>query len=848
MQFGTHFMTGLRPLPPEPRLSLPDQVRSEPVFIVLDVDGHVVAWPMDAEVLLGWSAEDVQGRFWSDVFDGGATLPTAYPYQSTYSDACQKVHASARYWQRCRSGVEVLIEDITFPLYGKDNELVGFGKSLRTVPGGLTGEAASSEDEAIVEQRQLEAAIAHAPVGVVVADARGVVLKMNEAHQRLWGIEPPVNVDLGQLANFRAWHLERPGRPRRPLELGEWPLVRALSGQTVKNEVFEIETFDVPPERKIVQASSAAVLDKQGNIVGAVISAVDVTAQHKAEAIERDTSARLKFVMDASRIGDWDLDLVNDTAQRSLIHDQCFGYPDGAPYWGRETFLEHVHPDDREWVERAFARAIAEVEDLDIECRVIWPDKSVHWIHAKGRFYANRGVLTRMTGIVQEITERKLASQQVLHASLHDPLTDLPNRAKLFGYAAHLLAHNRRSGQRAAIFFLDLDRFKQINDSHGHAVGDALLQEVAFRLRQCVRVEDFLVRLGGDEFLVLIQDIADVETAAEKARHLIERISAPYRIEGKSLTLGISVGISLFPEDGTDIDTLISHADLAMYQSKQTGRGQFSFYSRELAADAHLTRMIEHKLTETIREKGFHLAYQPIFDLTSGEITSVEALLRWSETDIGPEQFVPIAEATGMIGAVGGWLLDEVTSQHAAWQRLNLPPLPIAINISVVELRDSEFVDRFFDSLAKAGLPPDAIQIELTETTAMDDIEYKIGQLSKLRSRGVTIALDDFGTGHSSLTYLARLPVNKVKIDKSFIADLGANRVGQTITGAIVALSHNLGLDVVAEGVETQSTLDQVRALGCQQGQGFHLARPMSSDDFEAWYREYLGRNKTLPS
>ncbi|BES70278.1 hypothetical protein RE428_12960 [Marinobacter nanhaiticus D15-8W] len=838
-------MTDLRPFLPESAFSLFSEARSAPVFIVLDIDGFVVAWPVGAEALLGWSAEEAQGHYWTEILDGRDPLPTPLSYPS--AESCHEAETSARYWQRCWGGAEIFIEDITSPLYGKYNELVGFGKSLRRVTDESIGETISSGDDVLIEQRQLEAAIAHAPVGVVVADARGVVLKMNDAHQRLWGIEPPVNVDLGQLPNFRAWHLERPGRPRRPLELDEWPLVRALKGQTVTNEIFEIETFDVPPERKIVQASSAAVRDKQGNIVGAVISAVDVTAQHKAEAIERDTSARLKFVMDASRIGDWDLDLVNDTAQRSLIHDQCFGYPEGAPHWGRETFLEHVHPGDRAWVEGEFAKAVAEGKDLDVECRVVWPDGSIHWIHAQGRFYASQGRLTRMTGIVQEVTERKLASQQILHASLHDPLTDLPNRAKLFEYSSHLLAHNHRSGQQAATFFLDLDRFKQINDSHGHAVGDALLQEVALRLRQCVRAEDFLVRLGGDEFLVLYPEIADDETAAEMARNFIERVSAPYRIQGKSLTLGISVGISLFPKDGTDIDTLISHADLAMYQAKQSGRGQYSFYSRALAADARLKHIIEHKLSETIRDKGFHLAYQPIFDLTSGEIVSVEALLRWSDTNIGPEQFVPVAEATGMIGAVGGWLLDEVADQYAAWQNMNLPPLPIAINISVVELRDHEFVDRFFESLAKAGLPPDAIQVELTETTAMDDIEFKIGQLSKLRSRGVTIALDDFGTGHSSLTYLARLPVNKVKIDKSFITGLGSNSVSQTITGAIVALSRNLGLDVVAEGVETQSTLEHARALGCQQGQGFHLARPMTCDDFDAWYRKYLRRDKTLP-
>ncbi|WP_148863736.1 sensor domain-containing protein [Marinobacter fonticola] len=838
-------MSDLRRLSPEQRLLLLTRAAGDHAFIVLDVDGYVVDWPENAEKLLGWTEEDVQARHYSEIFSAGGLPAPPLPDPLARANASRQGELSS-YWQRCGDGTEFYAEDRTYPLFGERNEWLGFGKILRKVPDesarALT--VATSGDDRITEQRQFKAALAAAPIGIVVADADGVVLKMNAAHRRLWGIDPSFTVALEDISQFRAWWPANPGYPRRQLHSQDWPIVRALRGQNVQNELLDIETFGTTPVQKTILVSASAIRDEQDNILGAVVTASDVTTQQEVEAMERETSARLKFILEASRIGDWDLDLVNDVAHCSLIHDQCFGYPEGAPYWGRETFLEHVHPDDREWVASDLTKAIENGKDLDIECRVIWPDGSVHWIHAQGRFYTSHGYPTRMTGIIQEVTERKVADQQILHASLHDPLTDLPNRAKLFEYAEHLLAHSERTGRPSAVFFMDLDRFKRINDTHGHALGDALLKEAATRLRQCIRSEDFLVRLGGDEFLILFQDIADVHSVAETARLIIERVSEPYCIHGQELTLSASIGISLYPRDGADIDVLISHADLAMYQAKQGGRGQFSFYSAELAADTRLTRMIEQKLKIALHQEGFTLAYQPIFDLASGDVISIEALLRWNEMDVGPEQFIPIAEATGIIGSLGSWLLGQVSQQYAAWLTKRLPPLPIAINISVVELRDHEFVDRFLNTLTHASLEPGALQIELTETAAMDDIEHTIAQLAKLKSKGVTIALDDFGTGHSSLTYLARLPLTKVKIDKSFITSLGANSVSQTVTGAMVALSHNLGLEVVAEGIETQSTLEHVRSLGCQQGQGFHLARPMSSEAFEAWYREHLLRRE----
>lgn len=696
------------------------------------------------------------------------------------------------------------------------------------------------------ERNRLDALLEAVPVGILVADATGNIVEVNRETVRLFGEKRYPRVGEDGDGRLRGWWADGSERHGQPVQLHEWPLFRALHGAERPNEILELETFHDEPIRRVCLTSAAPVRTGEGIISGAVVAVMDISGKVEAEASLRETAERLQFTLDSAQIGTWELDLATRTSQQSLRHDQCFGYLEPINDWGTGRFLQSVHPEDRDRVARNLESAAEGLVDLHLECRVIWPDDSVHWVAIHGSVYETHGKPARLVGIIFDITERRQAEDRVRHASLHDPLTGLPNRAMLFEYANRLLPHNRRTNQPAAAFFLDLDRFKPINDSHGHEVGDAVLREVANRLTETLRSEDLVVRLGGDEFLVLLQDIKGSGDASDVARHILDKMSEPYAVGELKLSLSASIGISVFPRDGQDIDALVSNADLAMYRAKQAGRNNFQYYSLEFEARMRRQLRIEQRLKSALNNDDFHLYYQPVLDIQTGELVSVEALLRWQEEGIGPAEFVPIAEATGIINPIGRWLLQEASRQHKAWLEQGLPPVPIAVNVSAVEFRDRNFADRFRKILRDQGIAASAVQLEVTETAVMDDFDHAIAVLSELRALGVTILLDDFGIGHSSLAYLARLPLDKVKIDKSFVSVLESDVASRAVAEAMIALGRTLKLIVVAEGIESASLLDYVRGHGCAQGQGFFLGGPMSASEFKNWYLEHVKGNRGL--
>ncbi len=518
---------------------------------------------------------------------------------------------------------------------------------------------------------------------------------------------------------------------------------------------------------------------------------------------------------------------------------RLFGMPANAGVCF-ETVLQGIHPEDRDAVMRELALASVDDGDgrFDIEHRVLArADGRVRWLQVRGRYFFDAdGHPVRCVGTALDVSERKRSEERIRQTALHDQLTGLPNRGWLFESARHVFGRARRASLCAGVLFIDLDRFKPINDNHGHEIGDKVLQEVARRLRACVREEDLVVRLGGDEFLVLLPEIVQASTAEEVARHMLQYTRQPYWIDGLEFTLSLSAGISIFPRDGVDLDTLIHHADVAMYQAKLTGRDNVQYYSRELAARAQKQSRIEQQLRSALSRQTFCLHYQPVIDLQTAQVVGVEALVRWPHEDIGPDQFVPVAEATGHIGRLGAWVIREACRQHKSWRERGLPPIPIAVNVSAIQLRQHDFVEQFSQWLADGEVDPDGLQLEVTETTLIEQLDSATAVLARLRALGVKIALDDFGTGYSSLNYLSRLPINKIKVDKSFIQRLQHDAASRAITEAVIALGHALKLEVVAEGIECEQVLRHLREMGCTQAQGFHVCPPVPADAFEAWF------------
>lgn len=452
-----------------------------------------------------------------------------------------------------------------------------------------------------------------------------------------------------------------------------------------------------------------------------------------------------------------------------------------------------------------------------------------------------RGEVSHYIGIFFDISEQKQAAEHIDRLAHYDSLTNLPNRLLFYERCLHALERARRENSQVAVLFLDLDHFKHVNDSLGHPVGDALLQVVAQRLKQQLREEDTVARLGGDEFIVVLEDVTAPADAEWVARKLLAAFVEPFPVRGHDLSLGISIGISLFPTDGEDVTSLVKNADIALYRAKAQGRGGFQFFESYLTQVAAERLYLEGELRKAARRGELAIHYQPQHRLTDGCMVGAEALLRWHHPKLGqvpPDRFIPIAEDSGLIVPIGAWVLQEACRQAKAWLDEGVPLERIAVNLSGVQIQRGDIVATVCRILTETGLPPERLELEITETYIMRQAERDIRVLEQLRDYGVNLAIDDFGTGQSSLGYLKRLPVDKLKIDRSFVMDIPQDADDAAITRAIVALGHSLRLRVLAEGVETPEQVAFLKELGCDAAQGYYYSKPIDAAAFETYRRD----------
>ncbi|MFT3758128.1 putative bifunctional diguanylate cyclase/phosphodiesterase [Thauera sp.] len=502
-----------------------------------------------------------------------------------------------------------------------------------------------------------------------------------------------------------------------------------------------------------------------------------------------------------------------------------------------------IHPDALRPFQHEFQAVLQGQRMRDFECS---------FVHKSGWvvFLTWSAVLSRDHGVIvcvgRDVTERKQAEQRIRYLATHDGLTGLPNRNLVQDRIQQVIAHVRRSGRLLALLFLDLDRFKVINDCYGHPFGDAVLKAAARRLASLVREGDTVARQGGDEFLILLTDLRQTADAHEVARKIVQALKTPLVVQGREVHLTGSIGAAVFPQDGESADALIGNADVAMYRAKSLGRNTCQFFTREMSMETQRRVNLETRLHDALALGQFQLAYQPKVDLRTGRITGCEALLRWHHPELGmvpPGQFIPIAEDSGLIVPIGDWVLRTACAQAKAWCEAGLPPVTVAVNISARQFLQQDVVDWVTGTLHSTGLPPELLELELTESLIAQDVEKVIATFGRLRDAGVKLSIDDFGTGYSNLGYLKRFPADTLKIDQSFVRDMLTDPEDATIVLAVISLAHNLGFKVIAEGVETEAQRDFLSRNRCDEIQGYYFSKPVSAAAFE----DLLRGDKRLP-
>ena len=453
------------------------------------------------------------------------------------------------------------------------------------------------------------------------------------------------------------------------------------------------------------------------------------------------------------------------------------------------------------------------------------------------------GVITQYAAVFSDISERKRTEERIKNLAYFDVLTGLPNRRLFTDRLQVAIAHAHRHGAQLAIMFLDLDLFKRINDSLGHGIGDQVLCEVAERLQHCVREGDTVARLGGDEFVILLPELEHVEDAAKMADRVISHVKQPLKVDEHELYVTTSVGIAVYPEDGLTDEMLIKNADTAMYRAKDLGRNSYQLYTPSMNARSFERLTMESSLRHALPRQELTLVYQGKIDLISGHMSGVEALVRWRHPEMGlvsPVEFIPLAENMGLISEIGAWVLNAACRQCQSWFELGLPRVRMAVNVSTLQFREGDVAKLVKKALDDSGLPPQYLELEITESVLMQRVEENAKVLQELRSMGIHISIDDFGTGYSSLSYLKRMPIDALKIDRSFVNDITEDGDGAAIVSTIINLAHNLKLRAIAEGVETQAQAEFLRARGCDEIQGFLVSRPVSAEDLVSLFDRNL--------
>jgi diguanylate cyclase (GGDEF)-like protein/PAS domain S-box-containing protein len=788
-------------------------VENSPVAIyATDFDGVITFWNPAAERIFGYSREQTLGRFAPFVQD-------------------EKREEAANVRRRLIDGE--VITDLELVRRRSDGQLVtirGAGAPLRDDSDRITGllfvcsDITAAKRASVELERQahfMRALLDAIPNPVYFKDPEGRYQVKNRAWEELfgggtdWTGKTVADMFGHEIASIHEKHdrmlLDRPSSTTYEMQM---PLSSGDRRQMLYNKV--------------------SFVDQKGDVAGVIGVITDVTHYKETERALEASEARFRVLTESSidLVSVIDGDGVMQYQSAALRH--LLGF-DPVESIGRNVY-DLVHKDDAEHVRAAFRRLI-ETRALTepVEFRLRHRDGSWRTFESLGTNCLDNPHIRGLVWNSRDVTDRKVIQQRIQHLAYHDNLTGLPNRGLLQDRLARSIARAERAGRKVAVLFIDLDNFKNINDTLGHDVGDELLRQVSRRLSDCVRLEDTIARQGGDEFIVLLDNLDDGRNASIVAQKILNSLRLPLILGGTEQHVSGSVGIAVYPEDGRDAQTLMKNADTAMFHGKSLGKNTYQYFTAQMNIAVKRRMMLESALRRAVMQKDFVLHYQPQIDLETGDIIACEALVRWKTEDSGtvmPGDFIPLAEETGLINEIGEWVLREGCRQAKEWQDMGLARgRRMAINLSARQFADKGFLDMVTRVLVETGLPPNCLELEITESQVMRQTDGMIQLLNKLSEMGVQLAIDDFGTGYSSLSYLKRLPIQKLKIDQSFIRDITVDPNDTAIVVAIINMARSLDLDTIAEGVETAGQLALLRAKGCRVGQGFFFSAPLPSNE-----------------
>lgn len=791
--------------------------------VVTSPDGVITYWNRAAENLFGYAAEEAIGR---DVVE---VLPTAQPAQ-----------ASRRVLGTVASGDEVVGEILVRRRDGSFVPVLSHRTPIRDDAGTVTGiigvssdisELKKIETELYRSELRFRAIFDQATVGVAQSGLDGKLVLINSYFLALLGY---ARSDLMQKNFMEIIHpddLEQNVAQHRRL------ITRSITSYRRENRYIRRDGISVWTE-----STASLMLDRHGEPQHVLTVVSDIDARKRAERALQESEQRYRELVETSPDGI----LLNDLEGVILMANgklaTMLGY-EAAEQLKGVNVTAHLLEQDRARARGILEQRASGVLPSSVHTRYLAQRRDGSTFPAEVSSYVEAGAPESgrlITSTVRDVTNRVAYEDQLRHLALHDPLTGLANRTLLYDRLQQSLAGARRTGDGLSVLLLDLDHFKEINDTFGHQVGDEVIREASGRLTTILRAADTLARMGGDEFVVVLPS-TDLLGAMHIASRISSELEKPFEVQQQRLHVGTSIGIALNPDHGDDPDTLLRHADVAMYSAKQANTG-YSIYAVEKDTHSPVSLALSGELRDAIQNDQLVLYFQPKMRLATGEVDGMEALVRWNHPEHGlipPDQFIPLAEHSGLIRPLTTWVLHTAMSQCRAWNDLHLT-VQIEVNISARSLHDPDLVEAIQHVLSINDVEPSQLTVEITESVLMADPDHAMDLLEQLTSAGVKIAIDDFGTGYSSLAYLRHLRAHELKIDKSFVMDLDTNDDNQVIVHSVIELGHSLGLEVVAEGVENQPTLDLLAILKCDRVQGFKLSRPQSGTDITDWLQRRI--------